>query len=77
MPVKGPSPPLSQSHRIGGWLPRDPRKIRDIANRALARAEKDNLKWTDVVTALQTLINTNPTVFMLFTEMLTEVCCFG
>ena len=73
MRVTGPIPQHKRAHRIGGWLPPDRTIIRDAVNFVVEQADAANLKLVPPVQDLANLINGNPIVYMLFTEMLTEV----
>ncbi|KAJ3952717.1 hypothetical protein N0V92_010834 [Colletotrichum tropicale] len=66
-----PSPSLA--HRIGGWLPHDPKSVQGHVKEILRRAKNANLPDAPPVKELRELLGKNPNVFMLFTEMLTEV----
>jgi phosphatidylserine decarboxylase len=72
-PKRGAVPHPSQTRRIGGWLPQDPDMIRRHVKEVLKQAKVANLPIVPPVAALQVLLDTNPAVYMLFTEMLTEV----
>ena len=73
MVTKGPTPSPKRVHGIGGWDPRDRTFIRDHANHIVKHAREAQLDLVKPVQALAELIHNNPTVHMLFTEMLTEV----
>ena len=73
MPVVGPIPHHTRAHRIGGWLPHDRHVLRRYVNDVVKRAEDASTDFIEPVQGLADLINTSPVVYMLFTEMLTEV----
>ncbi|KAE9573879.1 L-tryptophan decarboxylase [Colletotrichum fructicola] len=66
-----PSPSLA--HRIGGWLPHDPKAVQHHVSEILKRARANRLPDAPPIKALRDLIKANPNLYMLFTEMLTEV----
>ncbi|KAK1729175.1 phosphatidylserine decarboxylase [Colletotrichum acutatum] len=69
----GRVPPESLARRIGGWLPSNPHRIQKHVREVLRRAKAANLPIAPPIATLQNLLNSTPTVRMLFTEMLTEV----
>ncbi|KAL8829149.1 MAG: hypothetical protein Q9191_002177 [Dirinaria sp. TL-2023a] len=73
MVTKGPTPSHERVHGIGGWDPRDRTLIRDHANNIVKHAKEAQLDLVKPVQVLAELIDNNPTVHDLFTEMLTEV----
>ncbi|OIW26692.1 hypothetical protein CONLIGDRAFT_620598 [Coniochaeta ligniaria NRRL 30616] len=72
-PKVGATPPLSQARRIGGWMPQHPARIQDHVKEVLRLALDAQLPIVQPIKALQDLLAHNPIVYMLFTEMLTEV----
>lgn len=74
MASKGPVPKHRRAHRIGGWLPHDPKLIKrfvdDVVRRATQAVAKD---LSPPVQALSQLYYNNPIVYMLFNQMLSEV----
>lgn len=70
---RGPTPHHSHARRIGGWLPHDPRHIQKHLREVLRRAKAAELPIVAPIQALQDLLDTNPIVWMLFNQMLTEV----
>ena len=73
MATTGPVPQGRRTHRIGGWLPHDHKAIQHAVKHMVKRAKKAKLEFVSPIQDLYNLIYGNPTVFMLFTEMLTEV----
>ena len=73
MVTKSPIPGRKPIHGIGGWDPRDRIFIRDHANNIVKGARKAQLDLVKPVQDLAELIHKNPTVHVLFTEMLVEV----
>ena len=73
MPAHRPRSVPQPTHRIGGWLPRDPTVIRDYVNKLVHRAQESNDELLPPMKELQELIYGNPIVYMLFNEMLNEV----
>ena len=73
MATKGPVPRHRRAHRIGGWLPHDRTVIRNAVNHMVKRAKEAKVEFVGPVQDLSNLIYGNPAVFMLFTQMLSEV----
>ena len=73
MSSKGRAPQHRRSHRIGGWLPRDLDVIKNHVRHVLKSALDDDLQFVSPVQDLASLVYGNPEVYMLFTQMLTEV----
>jgi phosphatidylserine decarboxylase len=72
--TRGPYPKHRRAYRIGGWLPHDKKAIRDHVNRIVQHANDAQFaSFIPQVQSLSDLIYNNPIVYMLFTEMLTEV----
>ena len=74
MPRQGPVPHHRRANRIGGWLPHSPEIIRDYVNRVVHKAKSAPPKdLSPPMKELYDLYISNPIVYMLFNEMLTEV----
>ncbi|KAF2153306.1 hypothetical protein K461DRAFT_138683 [Myriangium duriaei CBS 260.36] len=67
-----PGPPNGIGKSIGGWLPTSKKSIRSHVKDVCERAQRANLPYVAPIIALKELITKDPTLFMLFTEMLTE-----
>ena len=74
MASKGPVPKHRRAHRIGGWLPHDPRLIKEYVDKVVQRAKDAPPRdFCSPVQDLLVLYNQNPIVYMLFNQMLSEV----
>lgn len=69
----GPVPNHKRNHRIGGWLPRDHKIIRQHVKQVVKRAQDAKLDYVPPIIDLKNLVDNNPTIYMLFNEMLAEV----
>lgn len=71
-PTNGAVPNPAHNPGIGGWLPNDAELVQKHVKHLLTEAKRRRLKFVPPIQELQDLINKDPTVFMLFTEMLIE-----
>ena len=74
MPSSDPrrSAALSLTSRLGGWLPRDPAHLDRWMQNTMAEAEKRALPFHPAVLEFQDMIETDPVMFMYFTQMFEE-----
>jgi phosphatidylserine decarboxylase len=71
--VKPERKTLLGRHRVGGWLPNDHNALKEYISYVVKRATENPPQRSASVGALETLINDDPEIYMLFNEMLTEV----
>lgn len=71
--VKPERKTLLGRHRVGRWLPNDHIALQKYISAVVKRATENPPQRSPSVAVLETLINNNPEIYMLFSEMLTEV----
>lgn len=60
-------------NRIGNWLPNDPRVLRKWLKKKVQQVKNDPPKWSSVVDDFYNTVINDAELYMLFTQMLTEV----
>ena len=65
--------PLRRIPRVGGWLPEDPHALKKWVQRKVDHVQANTPKRLSVIQDLSDLIYKDPEIYMLFSEMLTEV----
>ena len=70
--ASGRSTAVSLTSRLGGWLPRDPGGLGRWVRNTIEEAERRALPFHPVVLEFQDMIETDPVMYMYFTEMFEE-----
>ena len=63
----------SLPYRVGAWLPSDHAVLAQWLNDLIAEVEKDPKAFHPVIQEFQSFIENNPDIYMLFSEMFTQV----
>lgn len=63
------SPSHSLTSRLGGWLPVDPRELNEWLKNTIEEAEKKRAPFHPVVEEFQHMIESDPVMYMYFTQM--------
>jgi phosphatidylserine decarboxylase len=61
------------NHRVGGWLPQDPRVTKDWLDKKIAQDDTDPKDWKPVIKEFQQLIEGDAEIFMGFHQMFQQV----
>ena len=62
-----------RAYRTGGWMPWEAEKMKRVVDGIVQRAREEKRELVKPMRALADLVYGNPAVYMLFSEMLTEV----